>query len=402
MAQTKVKPELIDGGLGTDWQSTIYTSNFTSESGKGYFVNTTSGSVTISLPAGVVGAEIVIQDYAGTFATNKVLLSANGSEKIQGGTIQGQITTNNATAKLIYQDATKGWTSQDIGLVPQTTTAEYMLIGGGASGGGGSSGGGGGAGGLHTGSHTFSINDSITISIGGGASTRHSSSQYGVDGSDSTITGAFSATAGGGKGNTTAQHGGNTGTGSSGYPVKSGGTNYNHGSNAYLDGGGAGLGADGGDGSSSNSTHGASGGIGTASFSAWGIATNTGEDVGGTHYYGGGGGAMGWHRTSAMGGSNTCGSVWDCSTGKGGSGGGGDGMPYLESNSTNIAAMNGAANTGGGAGAGTIASNGIGQGGSGICIIRYSGAVAATGGTIVASGGYTYHTFTLGGTFTKT
>ena len=31
MAQTKVKSELIDGGLGTDWQSTIQTSNFTAE-----------------------------------------------------------------------------------------------------------------------------------------------------------------------------------------------------------------------------------------------------------------------------------------------------------------------------------------------------------------------------------
>jgi hypothetical protein len=60
--------------------------------------------------------EITIQDYAGTFATNKVILNANGSEKIQGSTIEGRINTNNATAVLIYQDAIKGWTSQDVEL----------------------------------------------------------------------------------------------------------------------------------------------------------------------------------------------------------------------------------------------------------------------------------------------
>ena len=107
MALTKLTKNLIDGTFGTEWVSTIQTSNFTAEAAKGYFVNTTAGTITINLPAGVVGTEIVIQDYAGTFATNKVLLNANGSEKIQGSALEGQITTNNATAVLIYQDATK-------------------------------------------------------------------------------------------------------------------------------------------------------------------------------------------------------------------------------------------------------------------------------------------------------
>ena len=116
MALTKLTKNLIDGTFGTEWVSTIQTSNFTAEAAKGYFVNTTAGTITINLPAGVVGTEIVIQDYAGTFATNKVTVVANGSEKIQGSALGGQITTNNATATLVYQDATKGWTSQDIAL----------------------------------------------------------------------------------------------------------------------------------------------------------------------------------------------------------------------------------------------------------------------------------------------
>jgi hypothetical protein len=116
MALTKLTTDLIDGSLGTDWQTAIQTSNFTAEAGKGYFVDTTSQVLSVNLPVGVVGMEITIQDYAGTFGTNRVILNANGSEKIQGSTIEGEIITNNATAVLIYQDAIKGWTSQDISL----------------------------------------------------------------------------------------------------------------------------------------------------------------------------------------------------------------------------------------------------------------------------------------------
>ena len=64
----------------------------------------------------------------------------------------------------------------------------------------------------------------------------------------------------------------------------------------------------------------------------------------------------------------------------------------------------GSANTGGGGGGGSINvpshTQAIGSnGGSGVIIIRYSGAQRGTGGTITASGGYTYHTFTSSGTF---
>lgn len=394
MALTKLTKNLIDGTFGTEWVSTIQTSNFTAVAGKGYFVNTTAGTITINLPAGVVGTEIVIQDYAGTFATNEVLLNTNGSEKIQGSsTIQGQITTNNATATLVYQDATKGWTSQDISLVPQSINVEYMLIGGGASGGGGSSGGGGGAGGLYTGTQSFNPNESITITIGGGGTTRISGSDWGVNGNDSTIAGLFSATAGGGKGNTVAQSGGDSGTGSSGYPQKTGGVKYTgYESTTYHDGGGAGIGANGEDGVSTSQSAGAAGGNGTQNFSAWAIATSTGEIVNGVGYYGGGGGSFGWWRSNP----NLCGNSWDCNTGKGGFGGGGDAAPTAESAASS---NNGAPNTGGGAGNG---STGIPNGGSGICIARYTGSPQATGGTIVTTGGYTYHTFTASGTFTKT
>ena len=141
MAQTKVKSELIDGGLGTDWQSTIQTSSFTAEAGKGYFVNTTSGVITVTLPAGVVGSEIVLQDYARTFDTNKITITANGSEKIQGATANKICETENALIRLVYQDATQGWTGNNLASPPAVVS--YLVI---AGGGGGGSNGGAGAG----------------------------------------------------------------------------------------------------------------------------------------------------------------------------------------------------------------------------------------------------------------
>ena len=157
MAQTKIKKELIDASFGTDWQSAIKTSNFTSEAGKGYFVDTTSGAVTVTLPAGVVGSEIVFQDYTGTFNTNSIIFAANGSEKIQGDTSNKQCVIINSTVTLVYQDAVEGWTADNLSSTP--FSVQYLVIAGGAGGGGG---GGGGAGGLLT---------SYGSNSGGGASS---------------------------------------------------------------------------------------------------------------------------------------------------------------------------------------------------------------------------------------
>ena len=75
-------------GFGAvDWQtSDIKTSTFTAVAGKGYFVNTTGGAITVNLPAGSAGSQIALADYAGTWDANNCTLAANGSEKIQGET----------------------------------------------------------------------------------------------------------------------------------------------------------------------------------------------------------------------------------------------------------------------------------------------------------------------------
>jgi len=55
------------GLASIDWDTTPKTANFTAVSGNGYFVNTTSGAVTLTLPAGSAGDIIAVSDYASTF-----------------------------------------------------------------------------------------------------------------------------------------------------------------------------------------------------------------------------------------------------------------------------------------------------------------------------------------------
>ena len=93
---------------GTSWQA-VKTSTFTAAAGEGYFVNTTSGVITMNLPAGSIGDEVVFIDYAGTFDSNTFTISANGSEKIHGSTDDLTVSTERAGNTLVYTDGTQGW-----------------------------------------------------------------------------------------------------------------------------------------------------------------------------------------------------------------------------------------------------------------------------------------------------
>ena len=101
------------GRTGTvDWQtSDIKTGTFTAADGKGYFINTTSGGVTVNLPAGAAGTIVSFSDYARTWDTNAVTVDPNGSEKIGGGAAGDTATleTEGQSVTFIYQDSTQGW-----------------------------------------------------------------------------------------------------------------------------------------------------------------------------------------------------------------------------------------------------------------------------------------------------
>mgnify|MGYP003640382996 FL=1 len=93
---------------GTEWQA-VKTANFTAAAGQGVFCNTTSGSFTLTLPAGTLGDEISFADYAGTFDSNALTIAANGSEKIVGSTADLTVSVERAANTLVYTDGTQGW-----------------------------------------------------------------------------------------------------------------------------------------------------------------------------------------------------------------------------------------------------------------------------------------------------
>ena len=74
-------------------------------------VDTVANIVTITLPAGVVGDEVIIMDISASngFGTNKCIVAPNGSDKIQGTAASQDLTTNNQSVTLFYTGSNKGW-----------------------------------------------------------------------------------------------------------------------------------------------------------------------------------------------------------------------------------------------------------------------------------------------------
>src|SRR5210317_520230 len=106
------------------WDTTVKTSGFTAVSGNGYFVNTTSGAITVTLPASPSAGDIVaVKDYAKTFDTNNVTLARNGSN-IGGEAIDATLSTEGLAVTLVYVDATQGWLVTDDGLQSEAPTAQ--------------------------------------------------------------------------------------------------------------------------------------------------------------------------------------------------------------------------------------------------------------------------------------
>ena len=98
----------VDNSGGTDWQA-VKTTGFTAVAGEGYFINTTSGAFTMTLPASpTIGDEIAFIDYAGTFDTNNLTVGRN-SKNIQGSAADLTVSTERAANTLVYTDGTQGW-----------------------------------------------------------------------------------------------------------------------------------------------------------------------------------------------------------------------------------------------------------------------------------------------------
>jgi len=389
-----------------DWDTTVKTSGFTATANKGYFCNTTSSAFTVTLPSSPsAGDEIVIVDYAGTFATNN--LNITSTPKINGSNNDILLTTNREATRLVYIDSTQGYiaysgvnegTSPSLTDNPPTYSAEFLVIAGGGSGGGRDRGGGGGAGGYRNSyltetsggggssesSITLTVGTVYTITVGAGGAAAAGGGRNSGTNSEISGTGLSTITStGGGGGGTDNSPGSVSGQngGSGGGNSAAGGAPFAVGSgtaNQGFAGGTGGNGAGGGGGASAVGTSGSSGPGGNGGA---GLASSiTGSSV---TRAGGGGGYGGGTR------------------GSGGTGGGGQGG--LSSNND---AGSGTVNTGSGGGgvAGPSPPNTSGAGGSGVVILRLATAnysSTTTGSpTVTTDGSDTVLTFTGSGSYT--
>ena len=111
---TKITEKNISNlaNAGVQWQSVFYGDGSTALiaiAGQGYFIDTTSGTVSVTLPASPIkGDTITISDYGANASTNNIRINPNGN-KILGGSSNRFIQTNKETVKLIYSDNIKGW-----------------------------------------------------------------------------------------------------------------------------------------------------------------------------------------------------------------------------------------------------------------------------------------------------
>ena len=118
------------GRTGTvDWQTSIKTGDFTATSGEGYFVNTTSGTITVTLPSSPSAGDIVaVKDYAQTFDTNACTIDRN-SQPLEGQTFNLILQTEGIAVTFVYGDATRGW--QAVNSNEITNTAKFVTATGG-------------------------------------------------------------------------------------------------------------------------------------------------------------------------------------------------------------------------------------------------------------------------------
>jgi len=128
--------ESIESGIA--WQTIVTGSTLTAVSGRGYWINTSSNTCTITLPSSASnGDQIIFADYARTWGTNALIIDSNGL-KYQGETDAKivQYSTSGETINIVYSGATQGWIPIDDGAVvdaPVTPVVQRGIFGFGAN-----------------------------------------------------------------------------------------------------------------------------------------------------------------------------------------------------------------------------------------------------------------------------
>jgi len=100
-----------DLAAGISWQAIETGSTMTAVAGEGYWIDTTSNTCTITLPASASnGDTIIFADYARTWGTYQIIIDSNGLN-YQGDddTFDVEYSTDGQAVKIVYSDATNGW-----------------------------------------------------------------------------------------------------------------------------------------------------------------------------------------------------------------------------------------------------------------------------------------------------
>ena len=104
--------QLPAGVASLSW-STVTTS-FNGAASNGYFVDTSSGAITATLPATPSVADIIrFIDVSGTFDTYNLTVNRNG-KKIQGDASNMTVDVERAAFGLIFSGDTQGWVLLDV------------------------------------------------------------------------------------------------------------------------------------------------------------------------------------------------------------------------------------------------------------------------------------------------
>jgi len=106
---TFVRGTTSGGSSSSSMTWNIVSSNTTMSVNNGYFVDTSAGATTMTLPtSATLGDTIRINDLAGTFSTNNLTVARNG-HKIQNIAQDLLVDTDQSSFGLVYSNSTYGW-----------------------------------------------------------------------------------------------------------------------------------------------------------------------------------------------------------------------------------------------------------------------------------------------------
>ena len=122
--------------MGVTWNAVTVADGSTqlsASAGNGDFLDTNTGVIEVFLPSSPSrGDTIILADYSGTFATNRVIINTGGklidSTTGGGSGAEFELTTNNSVTQLVFVDNDKGWLVTENEAKAAPGTAAYTVF----------------------------------------------------------------------------------------------------------------------------------------------------------------------------------------------------------------------------------------------------------------------------------